>query len=174
MKKVSKYITKVETFIAATCLVVATSITFIAAICRVVGYPINWSIDMALFLWAWCIFFSGDLALRNNMLVRFDILIDKIPKKVRKIYITILYLIILVFLIALLIYGAQLANTSRLRPFQSIPAISYSWVTISLPIGALLMIRTVIGKIIVLYKKTQPFKKKEKEDYLHIAKEEPL
>ncbi len=174
MKKVSKYITKVEMYTAAACLVVATSITFIAAITRVAGYPINWSIDMALFLWAWCIFFSGDLALRADMLVRFDILIDKLPKKGRKIHITILYLIILAFLIALLIYGLQLAYTSRLRPFQSIPAISYSWVTISLPLGALLMIRTVIGKIIVLYKKTKPFKKKEKKDYLHIDEEEPL
>ncbi len=173
MKKVSEVIVKIERYLAATCLVVATSITFVAALTRVFGHPINWSIDMSLFLWAWCIFFSGDLALRNDKLVRVDTLIDKIPEKGRKIHSIILYVVILAFLVALLVYGSQLVYTSRIRPFQSIPAISYSWVTLSLPIGALLMIRSVISKIIFLYKKKSVEKKKE-IDYLDTAKEEPL
>ncbi|MDP3012162.1 MAG: TRAP transporter small permease [Candidatus Hydromicrobium sp.] len=174
MKKVSEVIVKIERYLAAGCLVVATSITFIAAITRrVFGHPINWSIDIALFLWAWCIFFSGDLALRDDKMVNVDVLINKLPKKGRKIHSTILYVVILAFLIALLVYGSKLVYTSRVRPFQSIPAISYSWVTLSLPIGALLMIRSVISKIILLYKK-KPVEEKKEIDYLHIAKEEPL
>lgn len=173
MKKAAEIIVKIERGLAAVCLVVATCITFVAAITRVFGYPINWSIDMSLFLWAWCIFFSGDLALRNDKLVRVDMLIDKIPGKGRKIHSIILYVIILVFLFALLIYGSQLVYTSRLRPFQSIPAISYSWVTLSLPVGALLMIRSVIVKIVLLCKK-KPVKEKKEIDYLDTAKEEPL
>lgn len=173
MKKVLEVINKIERYLAAACLVVATSITFIAAITRVFGHPINWSIDISLFLWAWCIFFSGDLALRDDKMVNVDLLINKLPKKGTKIHSTILYVVILAFLIALLIYGSQLVYTSRLRPFQSIPAISYSWVTLSLPIGALLMIRSVISKIILLYKK-KPVEEKKETDYLHTAKEEPL
>jgi len=174
MKKVSEVINKIERYLAAACLVVATSITFIAAMTRVFGHPINWSIDIALFLWAWCIFFSGDLALRDDKMVNVDLLINRLPKKVTKIHSIILYVIILAFLIALLIYGSVLVYTSRLRPFQSIPAISYSWVTLSLVLGALLMIRTVIGKIIVLYKKTESVEEQEKKDYSSIAEEEPL
>lgn len=172
MKKVLDFINKAEMYIAATCLVVATIITFVAAITRVMDYPLNWSIDMALFLWAWCIFFAGDLALREDKLISFDILIIKMPPKVRRIHITFLYLIILAFLIALLVYGSMLAYTTRIRPFQSIPSISYTWVTVSLPIGALLMIRSVISKIIGLYKK--PVEEKKEIDYKKIAKEEPL
>ena len=86
MKKAAEIIVKIERGLAAVCLVVATCITFVAAITRVFGYPINWSIDMALFLWAWCIFFSGDLALRSDKLVRVDMLVDRIPEKGRKIH----------------------------------------------------------------------------------------
>ena len=174
MKKALEYLNKAEMYLAAVCLVSATSITFIAAITRVFNHPINWSIDMSLFLWAWCIFIAADLAFRDDKLVNFDVLLAKIPPKVRKIRSAILYLIILAFLIALLVYGSQLAYTTRMRPFQSIPSISYTWVTISLPIGALLMIRSVISKIIGLYKKKPVEEKKEIDDYLHIAKEEPL
>lgn len=171
MKKVFEFINKAEMFIAAVFLVVATSITFIAAITRVLDYPINWAIDMSLFLWAWCIFLGGDLALRSDKLVSFDIVLYKLPPRVRKVYSTILYLIIFAFLVALLVYGTKLTYTTRVRPFQSIPSISYSWVTVSLPIGALLMIRSVISKIIGLYKK-KPTEEKKEIDYEH--KGEPL
>ncbi|MFA5015293.1 MAG: TRAP transporter small permease [Actinomycetota bacterium] len=171
MKKVFEFINKTEMFIAALFLVVATLITFIAAVTRVFNYPINWAIDMSLFLWAWCIFFGADFAIRNNKLVSFDLVLYKLSPRIRKVYSTILYLIILAFLVALLVYGSKLTYTTRVRPFQSIPAISYSWITISLPIGALLMIRSVIGKIIGFYKK-KPVEEIKENDYEH--KGEPL
>ena len=174
MKKVFEVVNKIEKYIAVVCLIVATSITFIASITRAFGHPLNWSVDISLFLWAWCIFLTADLALREDKLVNVDNLINLLPKKAKKINALILYVIILAFLIALLVYGSVLVYTSRVRPFQSIPGISYSWVTVSLPIGAILMIRTIIPKIIRLFKKTGTTEEQEKKDYLSIAKEEPL
>ena len=171
MKKVFGFINKAEMWIAALFLITATFMTFIAAITRAFNYPINWAIDISLFLWAWCIFFGADFAIRNNKLVGFDLVPNKFPPRIRKVYSTILYLIILAFLVALLVYGSIVTYTTRVRPFQSIPAISYSWITISLPISALLMIRSVIGRIIGFYKK-KPVEEIKENDYEH--KGEPL
>jgi TRAP-type C4-dicarboxylate transport system permease small subunit len=60
------------------------------------------------------------------------------------------YIIVLAFLLFVIVYGSQLAWTSRARSFQGIPWISYSWVTASLPFGALLMMMTTIVKFIDL------------------------
>ena len=38
--------------------------------------------------------------------------------------------------------GVYLSWISRVRSFQGIPEISYSWVTMSLPVGALLLLIT--------------------------------
>ena len=43
--------------------------------------------------------------------------------------------------------GTWLAWTSRARSFQGIPEISYSWVTMSLPVGAALLLITTRLKI---------------------------
>ena len=53
---------------------------------------------------------------------------------------------IVVFLIYLVWTGLKLAYVSSARSFQGIPAISYSWVTMSLPVGAVLLLITTILK----------------------------
>ena len=44
-------------------------------------------------------------------------------------------------------YGLPLSYTTRFRAFQGIPGFSYSWVTLSVPIGCALMLITAILKI---------------------------
>jgi TRAP-type transport system small permease protein len=46
-----------------------------------------------------------------------------------------------------MIAGLWLSWISRTRSFQGIPEISYSWVTMSLPVGAVLLLITAILKI---------------------------
>jgi TRAP-type C4-dicarboxylate transport system permease small subunit len=43
--------------------------------------------------------------------------------------------------------GLWLSYVSRARAFQGIPAISYSWVTLSLPVGGILLLISTIIKI---------------------------
>jgi len=58
-------------------------LVFVAAATRYIGYPINWSVDMAVCLFAWCTFWGGDVAMRNNKLMNVDFLIRKRPGKNR-------------------------------------------------------------------------------------------
>src|SRR4030042_4569882 len=147
MKKLYEYICKGETFVIKVFLVFMVGLVFIAASTRYLGYPINWSVDMAVCLFAWCTFLGGDVAMRNNKLMNVDFLIRKLPEKNRN-FIEILNLfIILIFLAALIGYSVWLSYTTRFRTFQGIPGFSYTWVTISVPIEAMLMVITTILKI---------------------------
>jgi TRAP-type transport system small permease protein len=55
--------------------------------------------------------------------------------------------IIMAFLLYLIAMGVYLSWISRARSFQGIPEISYSWVTMSLPVGALLLLITTVLKV---------------------------
>ncbi len=147
MKKIYEYICRVEVLLVKIFLVFLVSLVFIAAVTRYMGYPINWSVDMAVCLFAWCTFLGGDVAMRNNKLMNVEFLIEKLPERYRKIIELLNLFIILIFLLAFIAYGIKLSYTTRFRQFQGIPGFSYTWVTISVPIAGALMVITTINKI---------------------------
>jgi TRAP-type C4-dicarboxylate transport system permease small subunit len=70
-----------------------------------------------------------------------------LPKKLKKIIYIIHYLIILVFLGGIIYYGFDLTIRNVSRNFNTL-GISYSYATAGVPIGCLLMFRTIIYKFI--------------------------
>lgn len=147
MKKLYEFICKGETFLIKIFLVFIVGLVFVAAVTRYLGYPINWSVDMAVCLFAWCTFLGGDVAMRNNKLMNVEFLIRKLPDKYRNSIELINLCIILIFLLAFIVYGIKLSYTTRFRTFQGIPGFSYTWVTISVPIAGTLMVITTIKNI---------------------------
>jgi len=147
MKKLYEYICKCETFLIKVFLVIFVGLVFLAAATRYIGYPINWSVDMAVCLFAWCTFLGGDVAMRNNKLMNVDFLISKLSGKNKNFIEIINLFIILIFLAALIGFGVWLSYTTRFRAFQGIPGFSYTWVTLSVPVGSVLMMITTILKI---------------------------
>ena len=122
-------------------------LVFVAAVARTVGYPISWAIDIATFLFAWCVFLGGDVAIRQDKLFAIVVVTSRLPPKAQHALNIVNYAIIAVFLVAMIGYGAWLSWITRVRPFQGIPGFSYSWVTISVPIGCALMLVSVVEKI---------------------------
>jgi TRAP-type transport system small permease protein len=146
MKKIYEYICKCEVFVTKVFLVFLVGLVFIAAATRYMGYPINWSVDVAVCLFAWCTFLGGNVAMRNNKLMNIEFMIRKLPAKRKQIVEMINLIIIFIFLVALVVYGLKLSYTTRFRSFQGIPWFSYTWVTLSVPIGSMLMLTTTIIK----------------------------
>ncbi|UCF94234.1 MAG: TRAP transporter small permease subunit [Desulfobacterales bacterium] len=147
MKKVYAHICKWESLVAKIMFVFLVGLVFIAACTRYIGYPINWSVDMAQCLFAWCTFLAADIAMRHDKLMKVDFLINRLPEK-KKNFIELLNLfIILAFLAALIGFGTTLSYTTRFRTFQGIPGFSYTWVTLSVPVGGILMGITTLLKI---------------------------
>jgi TRAP-type C4-dicarboxylate transport system permease small subunit len=147
MKRIYEYICKGETVVAAVCFSVSCVIIFISAVLRSFSKPINWGQDMSLFLFAWSVFLSADVALRADKLIKVDMLVNHFPARLQKLISIAIYIIILAFLVAMLIYGSILSYRTRIRVFQGIPGFSYTWVTLSVPIGSLGMIITVLIKL---------------------------
>ena len=90
------------------------------------------------------------MAYREDKLVNVDMFVYRLPRRAQLAVQVILNLLILAFLIVLVYFGFKLAYLSRARAFQGIPRFSYSWITLSMPVGALLLSRTAIGKLIRL------------------------
>jgi TRAP-type C4-dicarboxylate transport system permease small subunit len=147
MKEIHELICKHEMRIAEWSLAILSFLVFAAAVGRFLYYPLNWAMDAATFLFAWTVFLGADAAMRLDRLFCIEVITIKLPQKGQLYLKCINYMIIIVFLVGMIGYGLWLSYTTRLRTFQGIPGFSYTWVTLSVPIGCALMLITAILKI---------------------------
>jgi C4-dicarboxylate transporter, DctQ subunit len=152
MKNLYGYFCKLEETLVKSFLVAITFLVFISAIFRTMKYPLNWAVDLSMLLFAWVVFLGANMALRNTELVNVDLFINKFSQKIRKSIYIFWNVIIILFLIFLIWHGIPLALESTNRQFQTL-GISYSWATISVPVGAALMIISTCIKIFKALKK---------------------
>ena len=73
--------------------------------------------------------------MRKGNLVNVDFLVQRFPQSVQRVLGIVIYLIILVFLATLALFGLYLSYVTRARAFQGIPTFSYTWITLSVPVG---------------------------------------
>ncbi len=145
MRRLYEHVCAGEAWVAGALLVLMVALIFLGGVARVLGYPLNWSTDFATAFFAWACFLCADIAWRKNSLMSIEFLTSRLPEKTQKVLRLANYFIIAGFLLYLMVMGTWLAWTSRVRSFQGIPEISYSWVTMSLPVGgALLLITTIL------------------------------
>ena len=147
MKKIYEFICKKEMLIAQWALGILSLLVFAAAVGRTLYYPLNWAMDVATFLFAWTVFLGADVAMRLDRLFCIELITMKLSQKAQLYLKLINYIIIVIFLVGMIGYGLRLSYTTRFRTFQGIPGFSYTWVTLSVPIGCALMLITAILKI---------------------------
>ncbi len=147
MKKFYEFICKQEMEIAKYALGILSLLVFVAAAARACHYPLNWAMDAATFLFAWTVFLGADAAMRLDRLFCIEVISGRLSPKAQLYLQIVNYSIIAIFLVGMIGYGLPLSWTTRFRAFQGIPGFSYSWVTLSVPIGCALMLITAILKI---------------------------
>jgi TRAP-type C4-dicarboxylate transport system permease small subunit len=147
MKRLYERVCAAEAFIAAAFLILMVTLIFLGGVMRMLGAPINWSSDAATALFAWACFLCADIAWRNNGLMSIEMLTNRLPANLQTAVRMLNYAIISAFLCYLIVMGLYLSWISRIRSFQGIPEVSYSWVTASLPVGALLLLITTLLKV---------------------------
>lgn len=147
MKKLYDRLCAGEAVVAGTLLVLMVALIFLGGVARMLGYPLNWSVDFATAFFAWACFLCADIAWRRGSLMAIEFLPNRLPAKAQKALRLANYAIISVFLLYLVVMGTWLAWTSRVRSFQGIPEISYSWVTASAVAGGALLLVTTILKV---------------------------
>lgn len=146
MKKFYEHVCAVEGWIARVLLVGMVLLIFVAAVARLSAHPLNWAIDIATAMFAWACLFAADVAWRHNKLMCVDILTNYLPERGKAVFRLVNYGILCIFLVYAIPAGVWLSWVSRARSFQGIPEISYSWVTMAMPIGGVLLLITTILK----------------------------
>lgn len=143
---------RIEKYLAMLGIVVLTLCIFLGAVARTIGEPLRWTTDIGMFMLTWATFLAGDIAFREGRLSNLDILVAKFPVAVQKAVAVAIYLLIVIFLILIIYFGTQLTYSTRFRTFNGVANFSYSWVTASMPVSALFMVITAIGRLIGLLK----------------------
>jgi TRAP-type C4-dicarboxylate transport system permease small subunit len=147
MKKLYELVCRWELVFVKILFAALVVLVFAAAFSRTIGYPINWSVDMAVCLFAWCTFLGADVAFRNDRLMQLDYFVNKMPPSWRFSLNMFNLVVVAAFVAAMIGLGIWLTYTTRFRTFQGIPGFSYSWVTLSVPVAGFLMFITTILKI---------------------------
>jgi TRAP-type C4-dicarboxylate transport system permease small subunit len=147
MRKLYDRVCAAEAAIAAAFLVLMVALIFMGGVMRMLGHPINWSTDAATCFFAWACFLCADIAWRRGSLMSIEFLTARLPETMQKACRMVNYFIISAFLLYLMVMGTWLSWISRARSFQGIPAVSYSWVTMSAAVGGALLLITTFLKI---------------------------
>ena len=138
---------RLEAVLAGTFLLLMVALVFTGGVARLMRQPLNWTIDLATCFFAWATFLCADIAWRRDALISINLLTSRAPAKVQRALTYCNYLIISVFLVYIIYTGLVLSYVSRARSFQGIPDVSYSWVTMSLPVGGTLLLITTLLKL---------------------------
>ena len=147
MRKLYGILGTAEAIIAAILLILMVLLIFAGALARLAAHPMNWTIDFATCFFAWACFLCADIAWRRDGLMSINILTERLPPGARRLLLHVNYVLIIGFLIYVIYAGVLLSWLSRARSFQGISWISYSWVTMSLPVGAALLLMTTLLKL---------------------------
>ena len=131
------------------------ALVFSSAIARGIGKPLAWSLDVAQLLLCWTSLVGADVAFRHDKFIGLDLFTRKMPVKVQKVLEIVVLVLMQVAFCIFIYYGVMLSIKSWKRSFQTLP-ISYSFITIALPVMSTLMTLTNILKII---NKVKNFKK---------------
>jgi TRAP-type C4-dicarboxylate transport system permease small subunit len=147
MKKFYERLIAAEAVLAAAFLVLMVVLIFAGGVARLFEHPINWAIDAATCFFAWACFLCADIAWRRGSLMSIEILTRRLPPRLEAACRLVNYLVITLFLLYVIGMGVWLSWISRERSFQGIPEVSYSWVTMSMPVGACLLLITTLLKV---------------------------
>jgi TRAP-type C4-dicarboxylate transport system permease small subunit len=140
-----------ERWLTAILLLAIAVLVFVSAIARTYGHPLNWAVDISMLIFAWMVFLGGDVVIRETNLISVDLFQNMLPAAFRKWLNIVFYLMMIVFLLILVRYGVPLLIQNWKRMFQATD-ISYSWCTLSVPVGSALMIVSLSAKLLRMFR----------------------
>lgn len=147
LKRIYKSFVKAEEIVLGLLLVAITVLVFGSAIARSMSAPIIWATDLSTFFFAWEVFLGGDFLIRNTSLGGVELIANRLPSKAQKALKLLWFVLIIGFCLILAFFGIKLCYSNTKRTFQAMN-FSYSWCTLSVPFGSILMI---ISSLIRIY-----------------------
>ena len=149
-----KRLAQLELAICFALLAGITGLVFTAAIMRFFGHPLIWSVDMAQLLFIWLCFFGSNKAMREKSHLGMEVLVSRLGYQRRFWLEFACSLVILAFLAVLAVEGWKLTLLNHERTFGD-STLSYSWVTVAVPFGCVLLGATLIYNMVRAFKGRQ-------------------
>ncbi len=131
------------TLVAVSAMIVAV---LIAAVGRSIGLPVASAPQTAQLFLIWTCMLGADLTLRAGNHIRVSALPDALGPGGRRGLNLLLLLLMVPFLGFLAWYGIKLVASNWSRPLAT-SGFSYGWVTLALPVGAMLMLVSVARRL---------------------------
>ncbi len=147
--------------IAATVFVVLLAQVFFR---YAINSSLQWSEELAIWGLIWMVFIGSVILLRCWEHIGIPTFVNMLPVRARIPIIVLSKLISIVFLVALVYYGAQVFNGSFHADSISMGAISTRWVKVSIPVGATLMF------VLALYSVTDDIRRWLANDLEHFRR----
>ncbi|WP_010629516.1 TRAP transporter small permease [Halomonas sp. KM-1] len=131
----------------AVVLLGATSLTLLASsTARAIGQPFAGGAELAQLLFIWTAVLGADITLRHGGQVRIDALSIRLPLPLQRLVTGLCLVLMLSFLALLVRYGFPLALSNWQRP-MGVAGLSYGYITLALPVGASLMIVSLLRRV---------------------------
>jgi len=145
--KVVDAINRVVGLILACMLGIMSVLILLQVFCRfVIDYPLTWSEEVSRYLMVYIVFLGASLAMRHNQLISIEVLPELLTGTKRKILISLVMILSLIFLVILFMQGINMLNVVQA---QSSPALGLSMAIpyAALPIGAILLALNAVAVI---------------------------
>ena len=142
MKKILDILDKIEVAVASLVLLVLICVTFFGVLMRFsFNIPFTWEEELQLACMVWITFLAAPAAFRTKSHVAIEILVDALPKSLRKIVEllipVVVYAVLIYFFFRSQNYIAVMLRTSRKTPILMIP---YSTIYAIAPVSIVLML----------------------------------
>jgi C4-dicarboxylate transporter DctQ subunit len=141
MEKLSAFVDKITLTTASILLVLIAVIVNWGVFCRYVLFaPLPWSEQIPKYAMIYMGFLGASVGISKNRHIGFDILVTRLPSKIRKLIIIAGRILILFFLVMMTIYGVSFAlavGFSSNAPMLPIPMF---YLFLAVPIGGVFMI----------------------------------
>lgn len=139
ISRVFDYVEKAVNRLMIVLLMLMTVVIFYQVVLRYVFQGTNiWAEEFARYAFIWIVMLGSASALRRFNHIRIDFLVQAFPEKVQRRITFVNYLLMLVFLVVLMVYGLQIADQASGRLSAGL-GVSMGFMYMSIPAGSVLM-----------------------------------
>lgn len=146
LNAVSEYADRATVYLVFLIMCGMVVTTTLQVICRVFFAALTWSEELSRYLLVWGTFFAATLAYKRGNHIAITFVIEAFPKKVHAAFVTLSYLLSLIFFVTAAYFGIEMI---QMQVFQISPAMSIpmKYVYYSIPISLLVMILHALAGI---------------------------
>jgi TRAP-type C4-dicarboxylate transport system permease small subunit len=140
----TRVLTVLESLVAAILALIALLVIYQVASRYLLGNPPSWTEELARYLQVWLVLLAAPICLARGMHLSVDYLTPKLPAGPRFFVRTVVLVLIALFSVVLMVYGARLL---RVASFQVSPALGISmiWPYLAVPVSGALMALVSVG-----------------------------